>query len=466
MNAIGLATLAILPTQTLAFGGLASRRQPPHPPESKARYYREYLDARSFHASEPQSSEPWQLPLPQDWSFDDRRTLCRRCTFLKLSRAYATRTSTGRADTCRRLHSTSRLREGVGEPREPTPSRQAAAIGHAETRQQGLESRTKEEEERLEARWIEDETTVLVESIEDVVKPTDETVARQARQEHGEHLPEGHLNEVQLKIYIRLYGEPLPAREEEPAEQDPAAPEDEDALEIQRNREAWDSLAESVDGEVVWEDADADAEADAREADRPDDPDRGSRAHPFTQMGRFGTTPSTVQFPQATFVQPIMHMLAGNPSATPAHLAAAAESVFGGVGLPYSPSTPARSRQMEQRPVALRAAQARMPPSHADAWWACVAPQTYAACAAALAEARRRLGSGWVRGLWARDGGRGPSVLDVGGGGAGVLAWRDVLRAEWEAMRGEEEGESGAARSRRRRRWGGRRWWSGRIRCG
>ena len=25
-----------------------------------------------------------------------------------------------------------------------------------------------------------------------------------------------------------------------------------------------------------------------------------------------------------------------------------------------------------------------MPPSHADAWWACVAPQTYAACAAAL----------------------------------------------------------------------------------
>jgi ribosomal protein RSM22 (predicted rRNA methylase) len=294
----------------------------------------------------------------------------------------------------------------------------------------------------------------LVESIEDAVKPTDETVARQARQEHGEHLPERHLNEEQLRIYIRLYGDPLPAREEAPPEEDLEAAPEEDPLEIQRNREAWDSLAEIVDGEVVWEDADPDAEEaamDAREADAASnrftnrEDDGGSRAHPFTQLGRFGTSPSTVQFPQATFVRPIVDLLASNPAATPAHLAAAAESVFGGVGLPYSPSTPARSRQMEQRPVALRAGQARMPPSHADAWWVCVAPQTYAACAAALAEARRRLGSGWVRGLFAKEGGRGPSVLDVGGGGAGVLAWRDVLRAEWEAMREEEEGESGAA---------------------
>ena len=48
----------------------------------------------------------------------------------------------------------------------------------------------------------------------------------QARQEHGEHLPEGHLSEGQLKIYIRLYGEPLPAKDEQPEPvlwfQDPA----------------------------------------------------------------------------------------------------------------------------------------------------------------------------------------------------------------------------------------------------
>jgi hypothetical protein len=27
-----------------------------------------------------------------------------------------------------------------------------------------------------------------------------------------------------------------------------------------------------------------------------------------------------------------------------------------------------------------------------------------------------------------------PNILDANGGGAGILAWRDIIRAEWELM--------------------------------
>jgi ribosomal protein RSM22 (predicted rRNA methylase) len=59
-------------------------------------------------------------------------------------------------------------------------------------------------------------------------------------------------------------------------------------------------------------------------------------------------------------------------------------------------------------------------------------PSTYAAATSVFVEVRKRLGSKWLRQLLAKDGG--PSILDAGGGGVGVLAWKEIIRAEWETM--------------------------------
>jgi ribosomal protein RSM22 (predicted rRNA methylase) len=82
---------------------------------------------------------------------------------------------------------------------------------------------------------------------------------------------------------------------------------------------------------------------------------------------------------------------------------------------------------MEQRPISLHATQTGMRDGEADTFIAAVMPQIYASAISVLVETRKRLGGQWLRGM-AKEGG--PAVLDVGGGGAAALAWRDVMRAE------------------------------------
>src|SRR5580698_7239289 len=132
---------------------------------------------------------------PQRMMLRRSAALCRQCKFLNLSRGCSTRFSTAQA--CRWLHSTPRRRDhdvARSESRLYRPT-----TGHAETQQDGPAHETAaRDEDLLEPSWVETASE----------NPTDESIARQARQEHGEHLPEGHLSEGQLKIYIRLYGEP------------------------------------------------------------------------------------------------------------------------------------------------------------------------------------------------------------------------------------------------------------------
>ncbi|KAM7201917.1 Mitochondrial small ribosomal subunit Rsm22 domain containing protein [Naviculisporaceae sp. PSN 640] len=163
----------------------------------------------------------------------------------------------------------------------------------------------------------------------------------------------------------------------------------------------------------------------------------GPREHPYTLLGKFGPKPSTVFLPKETVVKPITEMLKRTDHV---HIMAAAEEAFGGRGLPHSPFTPALKRAVPQKAIGLQATQHRMSEVEADTYLNIVIPPVYASVMSVLVEVRKRLGQDWLRGLLARNEGKGPRVLDVGGGGAGLLAWQEVLQAEWDILR--EEGKA------------------------
>ncbi|KAK4447453.1 methyltransferase-like protein 17, mitochondrial [Podospora aff. communis PSN243] len=177
----------------------------------------------------------------------------------------------------------------------------------------------------------------------------------------------------------------------------------------------------------------------APDAQYPEWEDKGPRAHPNTVLGRFGPDPSTVFLPKDAVVEPISTLL---KRADITHVQEAAEALFGGRGLPHSPATPPMRGPLPQKPVQLAADQHKMSEIEADAYIATVIPGVYASVMSTLVEVRKRLGPEWMRGLVHRNEGKGPRVLDVGAGGAGLAAWEQVLQTEWDLLRetGEVQG--------------------------
>lgn len=157
--------------------------------------------------------------------------------------------------------------------------------------------------------------------------------------------------------------------------------------------------------------------------------------HPLTIAGRFATYPSTLQLPKTSFTDPITALLSNSSNK---HVSEVAHRVFGGPGLPFSPATPVSKRHLPQTPIKLEASQSKMGEIEGDVYLATVMPGVYAAVMSTLVEVRKRLGARWLRDLLRQDGG--PRVLDAGAGGAGILAWREVLEAEWQLMRDEDAG--------------------------
>lgn len=155
------------------------------------------------------------------------------------------------------------------------------------------------------------------------------------------------------------------------------------------------------------------------------------RSHPFTSAGRFSTSPATLEIPKDTVVDPIASLLS---DASNKHLKEVAQKAFGGPHLPNSTATPSAKQHMQQQAIALDAAKFRMSDMEANVYMVANLPGIYAIVMSALIEVRKRVGSEWVRDLLKKDGG--PVILDAGGGGAGVLAWQDILRAESELMYG------------------------------
>ena len=160
----------------------------------------------------------------------------------------------------------------------------------------------------------------------------------------------------------------------------------------------------------------------------------GSRLHEYTRMGQFSTSPSTVQLPRLTFVEPITDLLGRTDSS---HIRETAERVLGGPGFPHGPGTPASKTSYPQKGIAMEAGHYRMSPIEADTYLTTILPGLYATATSVLVEVRKRLGEEWLKGLLTSE--TGPRVLDVGAGGAGLAAWQEVLKAGWEVLR--ENGE-------------------------
>ncbi|KAL1967607.1 hypothetical protein VTN77DRAFT_3122 [Rasamsonia byssochlamydoides] len=278
-----------------------------------------------------------------------------------------------------------------------------------------------------------------------------EEKVRLARQRFGETLPEGYLNAVETQLYERLYGKPIITQNTEGQEADekepnkllrddgkggyeeveyersnaedadaPVAydmesgPHEEETPVMKRARE----IAEQLGGELMMEQAAQDA-----------NPDPTPRFHPLTLEGKFCTDPSTIFLPYETVTGPISAILSNFSNK---HISEAAHRSFGGQRLPHSTTTLPPSYQIPQQPIPLTASQPHMGEMEANAYIAVLYPGIYASVMSVLVEVRKRLGTKWIRRLITQEGG--PRVLDAGGGGAGILAWRDVVRAEYEVM--------------------------------
>ena len=324
-----------------------------------------------------------------------------------------------------------------------------------------------------------------------------EAIARQARQTFGDTLPQDFLLPEEYTIYERLYGPPSAIMLPEDVDLlQGVVPQDGDSHENVLMRENADGELEDITYEAATleepEDVDNIAEVDfqtqedfrarmailrdiaaakstdlvqeaaALTGEKPDasevqeesvlfeDQDHNNtdtelyeeeaqanglygfgdseRTHPLTTAGRFGTSPGTIQVSKGSVVDQVTDLLS---NASNKHLAEVALKIFGGPGLPNSTATITRPN-LRQQPIALEAKQAFMGEMEGNAYMAAVMPGAYATVMSTLVEVRKRLGSAWLQDLMRREGG--PRILDAGSGGAGVLAWREILRAEWELM--------------------------------
>lgn len=223
-------------------------------------------------------------------------------------------------------------------------------------------------------------------------------------------------------------------QEAEAAAMEQQALEEQQAAEEQANEE---EQVEEEEEEDIDEDESATAEAHAKLLEWYPGHE-GPRTHPYTLEGKCGTSPRTLFLPKKEFTQPITDLLKRTDSK---HVRAAAEEGFGGPGLPTSPSTPRSSRNVPQKGLGLQAGQHKMTPIDADAFMSTAMPGIYASVMSTLVETRKRLGPEWLRGLLNRTSsdGKGPRVLDVGAGGAGLAAWQILLQTEWDLMREQND---------------------------
>lgn len=159
-----------------------------------------------------------------------------------------------------------------------------------------------------------------------------------------------------------------------------------------------------------------------------------SRLHEHTIEGKFSTKPNTLLLPYDEFIGPVTELLRRTDTK---HIRAAAEKNFGGQGLPYGPATPNFAKALPQRGLGIEAGHHRMSEIDADAFLGTAMPGLYATVMSTLVEVRKRLGPEWVPGLLNRKDGEdvGPRILDTGAGGAGLMAWNNVVQTEWDMMR-------------------------------
>ncbi|KAJ5773618.1 hypothetical protein N7457_008514 [Penicillium paradoxum] len=306
--------------------------------------------------------------------------------------------------------------------------------------------------EELELLDEQAEADELIDLIGQRDEHTAESWVHMIKQRFGDEVPEGLLDDAELQIYARLYGEPIfrqqietiveeeeedlsllredgqggwekveleegaaTAEDDVPLAYDmDAPPEERETIAMQRTRE----VAEQLGGEIMLEEFENEAV-----------PDAAPRTHPSTLEGKFGTDPTTIHLPKDTVTGPISVILSEFSNK---HISETARRLFGGPGLPHSTTTAPPRAQLPQLPIPLHASQRQMTEMEANTYLAALYPGIYASTLSVMVEIRKRLGVDWIRRLIAQEGG--PNVLDASGGGAGILAWRDIIRTEWELM--------------------------------
>ena len=251
-------------------------------------------------------------------------------------------------------------------------------------------------------------------TVEDLTEESQDLKAQEGLEEvNGKALgDEAIQEEFQIRMDI--------LKEQNAARKKAGAPQ---KLDVRQDTE--DEMDESP--EVVFEEEN---EVDESIEDGVEEYDTGVsvRAHPLTKAGRFSTSPSTIQLPKASLVDPTTALFAETSNR---QLREVAQRTFGGKGLPSSTAT-IRRPNLRQETIPLEASHGRMGEMEANAFLAAIYPGAFASTMSALVEVRKRLGSDWLRGLMAQP--DGPRILDAGSGGAAVLASREVIQAEYESM--------------------------------
>ncbi|MCJ1308317.1 37S ribosomal protein S22 [Agyrium rufum] len=338
---------------------------------------------------------------------------------------------------------------------------------------------------RLQCRGL---RTSPARKLESQLEISTEDVVRAARQIHGEYLPQDALSAEEYAVYERLYGAPPPEPEDVDETHMSATPSDDsDPKQNLLLRETADgSLEEVVTSEEPLEelqdvlpevelvdltaseqvqktlyqdmvaagrepmmledqgDEMGPQEVEVLEEEENEGPTRSdaARTHPLTYAGRYETSPSTLPLP-SHFVEMVNGLLA---NASNKQLKEVSQRVFGGWSLPNSAATPRHPRGTtppKQAPIALEAGQQKMGEMEANAFVAAIMPGVYTSVMSVLVEVRKRLGKDWLTPLLHKDGG--PRILDAGGGGAGVIAWREIIKAEWATYTGSDPSRSGEA---------------------
>ncbi|OCL08563.1 hypothetical protein AOQ84DRAFT_354423 [Glonium stellatum] len=304
-----------------------------------------------------------------------------------------------------------------------------------------------------------------------------EESVRRARRIFGDTLPREYLNDEEYAVYERLYGAPLMTDKTDGLEEQEHIEADLEEIEkpdesgmptLLRQGEngeleevlVLEDLGQRIDNEGVEEEVlesrealskvDVETEIEDEVQDRhqaiyelsqpsqqeevediedSENAEDFMRAHPLTVAGRFSPSPSTVYLPKETFVDPISALLSRAPNK---HISETAIRIFGGPRLPHSAATARASEGKEQKAIPLDPSQSEMGNIEGDVYMAAVMPGTYATVMSTIVEVRRRLGTDWIEGLMQKEGG--PLILDAGAGGAAVVAWREVLQAEWQRM--------------------------------
>lgn len=290
-----------------------------------------------------------------------------------------------------------------------------------------------------------------------------ESYVRSVRVTWGENLPEGLLTEEEYKIYERYYGPPVRTLTPEEVEDGLAEGEDVDVdglttledvhgaqieynvepvkdereqpeedvpegfVRVRSEEEAamYTRLGEDIQKSLSTTEGSGGRALEGKEDAGGQEEGEGHmlRTHPLTKLGRFETFPSTTVTP-TSITKPTTALLSGVNNK---HLDDAIFRILGSKLEKTPVMTEHSNKSYNTIPLDTSHAMSDM---EGNVFMAMILPGYYAQSLSTLTELRRRLGRDWILGS-EHSGEKGVKlVLDVGTGGAGVLAWRAMVEAE------------------------------------